>query len=37
MKEKWNRLNNLDLAQEETNKKNYNWPGFKTQKKENGY
>jgi carbamoyl-phosphate synthase small subunit len=34
---KWSGLNNLDLAQQVTTKKNYVWSGFKTWKKETGY
>jgi carbamoyl-phosphate synthase small subunit len=34
---KWSGLNNLDLAEQVTNKKNYIWSGFKTWKKETGY
>ena len=34
---KWSGLNNLDLAEQVTTKKNYIWSGFKTWKKETGY
>jgi carbamoyl-phosphate synthase small subunit len=34
---KWSGLNNLDLAEQVTTKKNYVWSGFKTWKKETGY
>ena len=34
---KWNGLQNLDLAEKVTTKKNYVWLGFKTWKKESGY
>jgi carbamoyl-phosphate synthase small subunit len=34
---KWSGLQNLDLAEKVTTKKNYVWSGFKTWKKENGY
>ena len=34
---KWTGLNNLDLAEQVTTKKNYVWHGFKTWKKEEGY
>ncbi|MDC1160058.1 glutamine-hydrolyzing carbamoyl-phosphate synthase small subunit, partial [Candidatus Pelagibacter sp.] len=34
---KWSGLNNLDLAEKVTTKKNYLWSGFKTWKKETGY
>ena len=34
---KWNGLNNLDLAEEVSTKKNYLWKGFKTWKKGLGY
>ena len=34
---KWNGLNNLDLAEQVTTRKNYIWSGFKTWKKETGY
>jgi len=34
---KWNGLNNLDLAEQVTTKKNYIWSGFKTWEKETGY
>ena len=34
---KWSGLNNLDLAQEVSTKKNYLWKGFKTWKKGLGY
>ena len=34
---KWNGLQNLDLAEKVTTKKNYVWLGFKTWKKESGF
>ena len=34
---KWSGLNNLDLAEQVTTKKNYVWSGYKTWKKETGY
>ncbi len=34
---KWHGLNNLDLAEKVSTKKNYVWSGLKTWKKENGY
>tara|TARA_E500000331_G_scaffold267062_1_gene258397 strand:- start:12 stop:1208 length:1197 start_codon:yes stop_codon:yes gene_type:complete len=34
---KWHGLNNLDLAEQVSTKKNYVWSGLKTWKKENGY
>ena len=34
---KWSGLNNLDLAEQVTTKKNYVWSGFKTWKKKTGY
>ena len=34
---KWNGLQNLDLAEKVTTKKNYVWLGFKTWKKKSGY
>jgi len=34
---KWSGLNNLDLAEQVTTKKNYIWSGFKTWKKKTGY
>ena len=34
---KWSGLNNLDLAEQVTTKKNYIWSGFKTWKKDTGY
>ena len=34
---KWSGLENLDLAQKVSTKKNYVWPGFKTWKKNSGY
>ena len=34
---KWTGLNNLDLAEKVSTKKNYVWNGFKTWKKEEGY
>ena len=34
---KWSGLNNLDLAEKVSTKKNYTWTRFKTWEKENGY
>ena len=34
---KWSGLKNLDLAKEVSTKKNYQWKGFKTWKKQTGY